>query len=336
LGERSGQTVFDARMPGGSYSDLELNVTGQNFLSTVNVTGSQEQTGAATKIGAYTIFDLTRQRLGRSTILHLPTSDFQYLHFRIDGSIHPESINGLSIEHAASSHPNYITVASASSAQLTQKDHSTVIDFTVPANVPVDRVAFDPGSTPSNFSREVTVSVTPVASRPANDSVEPPQPFTTSGNVLRVHTVKDNRHIDQERLEIDAPRTAFDTPTGWTITIDNGDDVALALTQVRLQMFERDLCLQTSPGRYSLYYGDPALTAPRYDIGQFLVIHPDAVTHLSAGQEQQNFDFRPRPDDRPFTEKHPALLWTALALVIILLAFIALRSAAPRKTDTAV
>jgi hypothetical protein len=34
-----------------------------------------------------------------------------------------------------------------------------------------------------------------------------------------------------------------------------------------------------------------------------------------------------RPDDRPFTEKHPALLWAVLIAVVVVLGAIALRSA---------
>src|SRR5208337_2334915 len=86
LGARGGQTVFDAELPGTHYSDLQLDVTAQNFIATVTVTGSLTKDGnAETKLGAYTIFDLTRQKLGRSTVLHLPESDFPFLHFRIAG-----------------------------------------------------------------------------------------------------------------------------------------------------------------------------------------------------------------------------------------------------------
>lgn len=72
-GRRNGRTVFDADMPEGEYSDLHLNVTGENFLATVTVSGSQSETGAATRIGTYTIFDFTGQKLGRSTVLHFPS-----------------------------------------------------------------------------------------------------------------------------------------------------------------------------------------------------------------------------------------------------------------------
>jgi HSP20 family molecular chaperone IbpA len=96
LGKTGGQTVFDAEMPGGTYSDIQLEVSGHDFLATVTVSGSQAEAGGArTKLGSFTIFDLTRQRLGRSTVLHLPESDFHYLHFQIAGPIAPENVTGL-------------------------------------------------------------------------------------------------------------------------------------------------------------------------------------------------------------------------------------------------
>ncbi len=102
LGRRGGQTVFDADMPAGNYSDLQLDITGHDFIATVTVTGSQAQDGSAgTKIGSYTIFDLTKQKLGRSTVLHLPESDFRILHFSIAGPIAPDSVNGLSVVRLA-------------------------------------------------------------------------------------------------------------------------------------------------------------------------------------------------------------------------------------------
>lgn len=325
LGTRNGKVAFDAVMPQGPYNDLQLKITGADFIATVSVTGSQQQTGPATKIGTYTIFDLTRQRLGRSTVLHLPASDFRYLHFTIGGPLKPEAIGGISLQQASESHPAYVTVVETS--QSTRKDHSTIVEFTVPAHVPVERVSFTAPAQPVNFSRDVNISAAEIPSHPLDESAPPPQSHVSNGNLLRVHIVQDDHRIDQESLQIDTLRTAFNLPSRWTISIDNGDNTPLVPTSVRLEMFERDLCFQSSPGNYTLYYGDPALSYPRYDIGQFLVIKPGNAARLTAGPEQSNPQFQPRPDDRPFTERHPALLWIALALVILLLGAIALRSA---------
>jgi len=326
LGTRGGQTVFDAAMPASKYSDLQLKVIGQNFIATVAVTGSQIQTGPVTKVGAFTIFDLARQRLGRSTILHLPDSDFRYLHFRIVGPLQPESIGGLAIEHRSTLRPSYVAVSETT--LFTQKGRDTVVEFTVPARVPVDQIEFVPGPKPANFSRDVTVAITEMIPAETGDSSVPPQTVTNYGNLLRVHTVEEEHNIDQERLAIDAPQALFDVPSKWTITIDNGDDAPLLPVMVRMRMLERDLCFDAaSDGSYVLYYGDPTLNAPRYDLGQFFHFNSRSAVHAVLQAELLNAEFQPRPDARPFTERHPALLWIALALVIVLLGAIALHTA---------
>jgi len=332
-GLRGGQTVFDAELPDGHYSDLELDVVAHDFIATVQVSGSQAQSGSAeTKLGSYTIFDLSKQRLGRSTILHLPESDFKYLHFRIAGPLVPENITGLSVVRLPASQPHYIDVAET--AQVTQKGHTSVFTFTVPAHVPVDRVVFAPGAQPALFSRDVTIQVDPVQTAPAADAPRFPQTVTGSGNLLRVHSVQNGHRIDEEHLAIDAPLAQFDTPAKWTITIDNGDDAPLKVDSVRLQMLERDLCFESSgAASTTLYFGDAALAAPRYDYATLFAQQPGAAK-ATAGPEQANAAFEPRPDQRPFTEKHPALLWVALVVVIALLGFIALGSASKKPQAT--
>lgn len=325
LGVRSGKVVFDSAMPAGAYSDLQLNVSARDFIATVIVAGSQQQTGPSTKIGEYTIFDLSHQRLGRSTILHLPTSDFRYLHFSVRGPLHPEDVAGISMGLSSTTKPAYVAVAE--SHESTRKDHSTIIEFTVPAHVPVDRVVFSAPSQPVNFSRDVIISAEEIPTKSRGESTPPLPSFTTRGNLLRVHTTEADHRIDLENLDIPADRLTFNGPSHWTITIDNGDDVPLVPQWVKLEMFERDICFQSTPGEYVLYYGDPALSAPRYDLGQFTVIHPADAARVTAALEIANPLFQQRPDDRPFSEKHPALLWVALATVIGLLGFIALRTA---------
>lgn len=325
LGKTGNDTVFDAEMPEGHYSDLQLKITGHDFLARVNVSGSQTQSGGSrTRLGAFTIFDLTAQRLGRSTVLHLSESDFRFLHFQIAGPITPKDVTRLSVTHLPASKPKFVAVAGVENA--TTKNRHSVIEFVVPAHTPVDRVVFVPGQSPANFSRDVEISIAPV-SRPApNDSTEPPQPFTTSGNILRVHSVQDGHRIDEEHLAVDAPQYYFDGSAKWTITIENHDDVPIQNLSARLEMLEWRLCFDAAAGAaYTLYYGDPALTPPQYDYASLFVMESNPVV-AQLGAEVSNAAWQPRPDERPFTEKHPILLWIALVLVIGLLGAVAFRS----------
>ena len=310
----------------GRYKDLQIAVTGQNFIATVTVSGSQiEADRFPTKIGSYTIFDLTSQRLGRSTVLHLPESDFRYLHFSIAGPIAPESITGISVVRMPASQPKYVTVAKSS--QFVQKKRTTVVEFTVPAHLPVDRIAFAPGPKPALFSRDVSISVEPVPPSKAEIDSPPPRPAMSYGNILRVHKIDNGRRIDEERLVVDPPWTDLNVPQKWTITIENRDDAPLNLESVQLEMVERDVCYQADGNAsYMLFYGDPALETPHYDYEQLVSVEASAA-QIEAGPEALNPAYQPRPDERPFTEKHPVLLWVALGVVIALLGAIALRTA---------
>jgi len=332
LGRSENQTVFDAQMPSGSFSDVQLAVAGHDFLATVTVSGSQSQTAVSqTKLGSFTIFDLTRQGLGRSTVLHLPESDFRYLHFQIAGPIAPESVTGLSVTRPPASQPKYVTVAETANSAL--KDRNTIIEFTEPARLPIDRIVFVPGQNPPNFSRDVEIRVAPISRRPADDSTEPPLPMGGSGDILRVHSLQDGHRIDEEHLSVNAPQADFDGPAKWTVTIENHDDTPIQMKSIRLEMLARNLCFDaTSGAAYTLYYGDSALAAPTYDYATLFELQQNAAS-AQLGAAVVNPAYQPRPDERPFTEKHPALLWVALVLVIALLGYLAFRSfkAAPAK-----
>jgi hypothetical protein len=160
-----------------------------------------------------------------------------------------------------------------------------------------------------------------------SDAVGPVREVSAYGNFLRIHRSQDGHRLDEERLSMPAPETDFDTSAKWTITIENRDDAPIQVSSMRLEMLERSLCFEASDDAgYTLFYGDSALAAPRYDYASLFALQSNAV-RARAGSEKPNPDYQDRPDSRPFTERHPVLLWAALAIVILLLGTVALRSA---------
>lgn len=328
LGRKGRHTTFEAEMPEGQYSDVDLDISAKDFVATVAVTGAASEDGReGTELGLYTIFDLTAQKLGRSTVLHLPESNFRYLYFGIAGPVKPEDIHGLSVERIPAK-VQYVTVAATDQAR--QNGHETILEFRVPAHVPVERVEFLVGGEPKNFSRAVTVQAEPVKVQTLSSGTEAPG-GPAAGSLLRLHAVQNGHRIDEERLAVDAPSGDFgDDASRWTVTIDNGDDVPLTLETVQLEMVERRLCFDAAPGAiYTMMYGDTALTAPRYDYSTLFT--PDANAALATlGPERANPEYATRPDTRPFTERHPMLLWVALVVVLAVLGLVALRTAKDR------
>lgn len=322
-GVRAGRTVFDAAMPGGSYSDLDLVVTGRDFIATVTVYGGQRATAVNTRIGSFTIFDLTGQKLGRSTVLHLPESNLPFLHFEVNGPLAPAQFQRLAYQRQAAEPARYLNVARQ--VRFEQNGRDTVATFTLPAKVPVDRIVFAPPAAPVNFSRDVEIVVAAPPAR-SDDPSRQYAPSSWNGNILRIHRVESSHRLDEEKLAIDVPFGAFNYPSQWTITVDNGDDTPIAFAAVNLQMVERDLCFDaSSPASFTLYYGDPVLSAPRYDYAVWSSAGTSGAT-ATLGPQQPNPVWQPRPDTRPFTENHPLLLWLALLAVVALLAWIAFGS----------
>jgi hypothetical protein len=323
LGTRNGRTSFDLAMPSGMYDDLQLNVSAQNFIASVTVSGSQaEDADGQTLLGTFTIFDLSAQKLGRSTVLHLPASNFRYLHLTIGAPVKPDEIGSASIASTPPAEILYEEVADTS--VIVQRGSTSVIQFSVPANVPVDRVHFIAAAQPPNFTRDVTVTVKPNVIPPRGESE--PQLISFTGNLLRLHRMENGQRIDEDRMIVDTPGPGWARPTTWVVTVENEDDAPLALSSVRLEMQQRQLCFEAAgKGPYSLYYGDTALRSPRYDYATLFTPEKNVV-RASAGAEQPNAAYLPRPDDRPFTEKHPVLLWIALLGTMLALGAVVLRS----------
>lgn len=324
LGIRNGRTSFDLAMPEGTYGDVQLDVSAKNFIANVMVFGSQtKETAGQTRLGTFTIFDLSGQKLGRSTILHLPPSNFRYLHLTLGASVKPDQIHSATIVSTPATQTAYAEVTAPS--VVTERGSTSVMEFKVSANVPVDRVHFIPAEQPSNFTRDVVVMVRP-SELPTKSESEPPQPISFTGNLLRLHRVEDGQRIDEEEMVIDTAGEQFAWPTTWVVNVENGNDAPIAFNSVRLEMQQRELCFEAAgKGSYSLYYGDSALSSPRYDYATLFMPDKNAV-RAAAGAEQPNATYHPRPDDRPFTERHPILLWIALLGTVLVLGAVLFRS----------
>jgi hypothetical protein len=135
------------------------------------------------------------------------------------------------------------------------------------------------------------------------------------------------REIRQEQLSVPATLGSnMQSAATVEVAVDNGDDTPLPVNAVRLEMRQRKICFDISSRQpLTLYYGDPALTAPQYDYAR-LFSPSDTMQTAQLGPEQLNPSYRDRPDSRPLTERHPHLLWVVLLVVICILAILAIRS----------
>jgi hypothetical protein len=329
LGLRGRNIVFDVEMPNRPYTEITLDLAGQDFLATATVSGTRDPNYSnQTRLGEFTLFDLTSQHLSRNTTLHLQETSLPYLHIELAVSpatgnrsftATPEMVQGVTVPPSREAQSFYTNVATAKT--ITQRGRESVATFALPERIPVERVSFDVAPNyRANFSRDIRITDRPDGS--ANTASE-----TVAGTILRVHLTQAGREIRQEQLGVPAILGSnMQSAATVEVAIENGDDTPLPMSAIRLEMRQRKICFDTTNGQsLTLFYGDSALTAPQYDYAR-LFTPSDPMHSAQLGPEQSNPAYRDRPDSRPLTDRHPHLLWIALLAVVCILAIVAIRS----------
>jgi Protein of unknown function (DUF3999) len=345
LGARDGRIEFDLEMPNRAYTDvvLDLDPAIHDFLATATVTGSDAlgESQQRTELGEFTLFDLTAQHLSRDTTLPLPESTFHYLHVTMSvtnapGGVAATARFAAAMVTGASAPPSreaqilYTSVAEISSIATVGRESRAT--FALPMRVPVERVSFilAPGFK-GNFSRDVRITALAEQKDNTSGDVRAPLPETMTGTILRVHATEAGREVSSENLDVPAILGAnLQAPAKVEIAIENGDDQPLPIASVKLEMRRRELCFdvsQRAPEALALYYGDAKLAGPVYDYDRLFVAAEKPLT-AELGPEIANPLFlAPTLPERPFTDRHPEVLWIALIAVICALGMVALRSA---------
>ncbi len=317
-----GRTQFMIDMSDvAEYDHVDLKLATKNFVAHARVEGQEDLHGTQWALLTESIlYDLSNENLGRNSMLRLPLSTYKYLRVTIDGPVKPDDIRGASSEFRQEQKAVWRDVggapavaempARASHGSARAERKGTVLTFAVPENVPVDRVTFDIDPAQANFRRSVQVT-------------DDKDVYVGSGEINRVHMIRSGRKIDYDDYDVSFAAVGHKT---IKVVIDNGDDPPLKLKTARLQQLEHRLYFDVpASGPLTLYYGDEKLEPPVYDYAKLFLLAKDAAP-AQLGGEEANAAYTGRPDERPWTERHPAVLWIAIVAAVLILGTIALRS----------
>jgi Protein of unknown function (DUF3999) len=306
----AGKTQFLLDMSGVSeYDRITLALGSKNYVAHARVEGQDDSHGKQwANLGTTTLFDLSDERLGHNSTLQIPVSTYKYLRVTVDGFVKPADIlrAKAGIERAQEA----VWRDLSSEPNQTQEGRDTVLTFAVPKNVPVERVmlAIDPAQ--GNFQREIEMQ----AGKESTTGV---------GEISRIHMQRNGEKIDVEQTWFTVRSTS---QVELRAVIHNGDDTPLRIARARLQQYERRIYFDSNAGApLVLYYGDDKLNAPVYDYAK-LFQNDASAAQLPLGPEDANAVYTGRPDDRPWSERHPALLWAAILAAVAILGGIAVRS----------
>jgi hypothetical protein len=301
--------VFDASTRRiGEYDRIRLSLDAKDFVVTASVAGSNElNPKSATQLPPATLYDFTREELGSNPLLKLPPSSFRYLHVKLSAGILPAQVKGASIYNLQETKAVWTAVGSC--GPPSQIARTTVISCNASLHVPVDRVRFQVDPRQVNFRRAVVLS-------------DASGHYYGTGEITRVR---------MNRAGTTVVSAEMDVPIGGRglgqlkITVDNGDNPALAISGVQLLSVERRVYFDPQgKSQLTLYYGEGKLDSPVYDYARFFKADP-AAAKAELGSGSHNPAYGGRPDDRPWSERHKAVLWVAMLLAVVVLAGLAIR-----------
>jgi hypothetical protein len=308
LGTVAGHTEFDLDVEGiAEYDRVRLRLDAHDFVATASVAaGNALGKTKEVKLPPSTLYDFSKEQLGSNSEIKLPTSSFRYLHIKLSAGILPQQVKAATIFNRREQQASWTKVGSCAAPQARQR--STVITCTLPAKVPLNRIEFKIPSEQVNFRRSVSIEDA------AGSQV-------SSGEISRVRVSRGGTLVTHEDLAINLSGSYGQI----TINIDNGDNPPLSLSSVQPLTLERRIYFDPAgKSELRLYYGDPGLTAPIYDYARFL--HVDAsAAQAQLGPGMHNAEYTGRPDERPWSERHGAVLWSAMIAAVLILSVLALR-----------
>lgn len=313
LGNVAGHTEFDLDVSAlAEYDRVRLQLDANNFINNAHVQGRKSlNDSSGVDLGSTTLYDFTAEELGSNSTLKFATSSFPYLHVRLATGIRPDQVKSAYLSNFAETKATWSSSGQCAPAAGAAKQ--TAFECAINDGAPLERIVFQLGNfgaNQTNFSRTVNVA------DEKGTEIE-------SGDISRVLVKRAGQTISNENLAIDL----YPEVSGKIrITIDNGDDAPLPISQVHPLSFERRIYFD--PRGHSslmLYYGDTKVDAPSYDYAKFFEQRPDAVA-AQLSPAAANAQFTARSDDRPWSERHNWVLWAAMVLAVLVLGALTIRS----------
>jgi hypothetical protein len=308
LGSVSGQTEFDVDAGNlNEYDRIRLRIETKNFVATASVSGGNTVAqDFSTVLTPTTLYDFSSEQLGSNFVLKIPTSSFRFLHVKLSSVIAPEQVHGASIFNLREQQASWTSVGSCAAPQ--QKPRMTVIVCRLPSKVPLNRIQFQVAPHQVNFRRAVSV-----------EDAKGMQ--LTNGEINRVRVNRGGKLVTAETM-------AFAISGGYdqlTVNVENGDNPPIEILSVQPQTFERRIYFDPQgKTALKLYYGDAKLSAPVYDYARFFHLD-DSPAQAQLGAGMRNPQYAGRADERPWSERHTAILWAAMLLAVLVLAMLAIR-----------
>jgi len=296
------------------HNSILLHTDEQNFRHRVRIETSQDGVRWAIARNDGAIFNFSQDgREFSSTLVQYPVSTRPFLRVTIFGWTKMGAVTAAIVEHKEAQ-PAVYEVFSTLMPQIWEdsatKSTVATVDQGV-AGLPVIRIRLETSS--PQFQRAVAIE----------SSDDGKQWQYLGQDVIARLPGPDFR---EESLELHTPGAR----RYLRLRIYNRDDQPVQIGHLTLEGLVREIrFLAPAQGSYWLYYGNPAASLPEYDLRAVLARRSFHETASTLGAAEANPAYRPPPAPRkPWSEQHPAILYTVLAGAVLALGIATLRFAA--------
>lgn len=317
------QVVLDLGERAGFHNSLRVQTPESDFINWVEVAASDDAHVWRIVNLRAPISRFRKEGLEGNQTVRYSENNARYLRVRIQESGHPFQVSNVELfsspatkkeSPGSNAAPLFASLAPDSAGPASQTQWT--VDLV--GDIPVARFNFE--TTQPEFYRWVHIVT-------SSDQME----WQPAGGG-EIH-----RYVAGGKTEESLAVQCYESwgPRYWRVEVLNGDDVSLSAVRLSVSMPLRFVLFHPKADHsYRLIYGNFRSAFPRYDLARTLQI-PAAgdVLQLSLGTEEATSNYA---DPRPFTERHPNLLWAALGAAVILLGFAALRALrTPASADEA-
>ena len=300
---RYSQAVADVGKHRAPYGVLDIVTPLNAFATRVDVDASDDGLTWRTIRTNAPIYDYERDGLATNTQVTFPESTARYVRVRVLSRKRPFPILGLRFAApsapAAEARYQVRLGARARNAEGTTSYRLFGID-----SVPIDRLRIDAASLP--YARTVDIE--------SSDEGRAWQ-TVSSGTIARTH--------DTYRAFIDFTETQA---PDWRIRIHDGSDAPLRAVTVTAYGLPRRVVFDARTAmHYRLIYGNLAASAPQFDYAATHTNAPNVPADATLSAPTRNPGFVSL-HTQPWSERHPWLLWVALAIAVAGIGIIAIRT----------
>jgi hypothetical protein len=309
------QLVVDLGPTTVFHNGVEIRTSDTNFINWVEIAVSDDaQTWRIVKDRA-PISSFVRENIAGSRLVRYPDTNARYIRERIFEPAHRFPVSSASVlfvqepkETPQETLPIALQLDSNASSNAAKTSTRWTVDLGQ-SNVPVDGVRFT--TTQPQFFRVMRLQ----SSDDNENWVE-----YCDGEIYRYKQAEKQT----ESLQLTTPFVYW-KPRYWRIEILNANDAPLTGVTATLLATPRVLLFYPQTGHtYRIIYGNTSAKQPTYDLARTFDPHtwPQAMpATLASEAATANF-----VDTRPFTERHPYVLWIAFLFAVAALGYAALRA----------